>query len=161
MTDGTAVFKAVSVSGQITQISKIGNLSNLNTTDKTSTVAAINEVNTKVSKTEDLIAHVQTSLTASKTYAVGEQFVYNGLLYKATAAIAQGGTIMINGNCELADSVTEQIEALNSTLTSINISSFITNVTNGLVNSTITKHFVKQGNKVDFSAVAKLNFKKK
>ena len=112
VTDGTAVFKAVSVSGQITQISKIGNLSSLNTTDKSSAVAAINEVNTKVSKTEDLIAYVQTSLTASKSYAVGEQFVYNGLLYKATATIAQGGTITIGGNCELADSVTEQINGL-------------------------------------------------
>jgi hypothetical protein len=81
VTDGTAVFKAVSVSGQIT----------------------------KLSKTEDLIAYVQTTLTASKAYAVGEQFIYNGFLYEATASIAQGGTIVINGNVVLADSVAEQI----------------------------------------------------
>ena len=48
VTDGTAVFKAVSVSGQIT----------------------------KLSKTEDLIAYVQTTLTASKAYAVGEFVTY-------------------------------------------------------------------------------------
>jgi hypothetical protein len=92
----------------------VGTLSALDTNVKTSTVAAINEVNTKVSKTEDLIAYVQTSLIASKTYAVDEQFIYNGLLYKATAAIAQGGTITINGNCTLADSVTKQILDANS-----------------------------------------------
>lgn len=92
ITDGTAVFKTVDL------------------------IAAINEVNTKLSKTEDLainaqqmIAPIQTTLVALKAYAVGEQFVYNGLLYKATATIAQSGTITIGGNCELADSVTEQI----------------------------------------------------
>jgi hypothetical protein len=87
VTDGTAAFKAVSVSGQIT----------------------------KLSKTEDLIAYVQTSLTASRNYAVGEQFIYNGLLYKATATIAQGGTITIGGNCALADSVTKQINNISIT----------------------------------------------
>ena len=58
---------------------------------------------------QSLIATVQPNLTAVKAYAVGEQFVYQGLLYKATAAISSGGTITINGNCTLADSVTEQI----------------------------------------------------
>lgn len=98
---------------------KIGNLSSLDTTAKNSVVAAINEVDGKVAKTEVLttniqqsIAPIQTTLVASKAYAVGEQFIYNGLLYKATAAIAQGGTITINGNCTLADSVTEQINSM-------------------------------------------------
>lgn len=58
---------------------------------------------------QSLIATVQPNLTAVKAYAVGEQFVYQGLLYKATAAISSGGTITINGNCTLAEKITEQI----------------------------------------------------
>lgn len=60
---------------------------------------------------QSMIATVQPNLTAVKAYAKDEQFVYNGLLYKATAAINSGGTITIGGNCTLADSVTEQIRA--------------------------------------------------
>lgn len=62
-----------------------------------------------VDKSQAMIATVQPNLTAIKAYAKGEQFVYNGLLYKVTTAINSGGTITIGGNCELADSVTEQI----------------------------------------------------
>ena len=94
----------------------IGDLSDLTTDDKTSLANAVNEVNTKANNAQtsannaqQMIAPIQTTLVASKAYAVGDQFIYNGLLYKATAAIAQGGTITIDGNCELADSVTEQI----------------------------------------------------
>ena len=102
---------------------KIGDLSDLTTDDKSSVVNGINEVDanadtaqstansasTKADNAQQMIAPIQSNLTASKAYVVGEQFVYNGLLYKATAAIAQGGTITIGGNCALADSVTEQI----------------------------------------------------
>ena len=63
---------------------------------------------------QSLIATIQTTLVASKSYVVGEQFVYNGLLYKVTTAINSGGAIVIDSNCELADSVTEQIRALNA-----------------------------------------------
>jgi hypothetical protein len=94
----------------------IGDLSNLTTDDKTSLVNAINEVDAhvdnaqaSVNNAQQMIAPIQTTLTASQNYAIGEQFVYNGLLYKATAAIAQGGAITIDGNCESAENVTEQI----------------------------------------------------
>lgn len=36
--------------------------------------------------------------TASKAYAVGDYLVYNGKLYKVTAAIAQGNALTIGGN---------------------------------------------------------------
>lgn len=101
----------------------IGNLADLTTDAKTSLVAAISEVDThadtaqaNTNNAQQMIAPIQSNLTASKAYAVGEQFVYNGLLYKATATIAQGGTITINGNCALADNVTEQINDVNTTL---------------------------------------------
>ena len=57
-----------------------------------------------------LLATVQTELTADKAYAVGEQFVYNQVLYKVTQAIANGAAITIGTNAELAGSVTEQIK---------------------------------------------------
>lgn len=56
-----------------------------------------------------LIAPVQTTLTASKAYEVGEQFVYNQVLYKATQAIASGAAITIGTNAELAGNITDQI----------------------------------------------------
>lgn len=72
----------------------------------------IDDLTTSVSTKADqsLLAPIQTTLVASKPYAIGEQFVYQGLLYKVTTAIAQGGTITINGNCELTDDVTTQIK---------------------------------------------------
>lgn len=99
VTDGTAVFKAVSVSGQITQISKIGNLSSLNTTDKSSAVAAINEVNTKVSKTEDLISIVENGNTCTHTGGIskGQYVNWKGDLYTADSNISVGATFASSG----------------------------------------------------------------
>ena len=67
-------------------------------------------------KTQQMLAPIQTTLVALKDYAVGEQFVYNGLLYEVTSAIASGGTITIDANCKLADNVTNQILLLTSEL---------------------------------------------
>lgn len=61
------------------------------------------------SSCEELIAPVETSTTASQAYAIGEQFILNGVLYTATANISAGGTITIDGNCTASDSLTEQI----------------------------------------------------
>ena len=64
------------------------------------------------SEAESLVAPIETSSTASQAYSIGDQFIYNGLLYKATAAISSGGTITPNGNCTVADSVVNQINNL-------------------------------------------------
>ena len=64
------------------------------------------------SSCEELIAPVETGATASQAYAIGEQFILNGTLYTATAAITAGGTITINGNCTVSDSVTEQLKEI-------------------------------------------------
>lgn len=60
---------------------------------------------------QTVIATRQTNLTASRAYKVGEQFIYNNVLYKATAAISSGGTINIGsgGNATTADNITTQI----------------------------------------------------
>ena len=76
----------------------------------------IDGLQTGTDKTQQMIAPIQTTLVAVKAYAVGDQFVYQGLLYKVTAAIASGGTIIIDGNCELSECVTNQILLLTSEL---------------------------------------------
>lgn len=47
-----------------------------------------------------IVAYEEASSTASRAYAAGELFIYNDLLYRATAAISQGGTITPGTNCE-------------------------------------------------------------
>jgi hypothetical protein len=49
---------------------------------------------------------------------VGEQFIYNNTLYKATSAIAKNATITIGGNASAADSITSQISKLSNYSTS-------------------------------------------
>lgn len=95
ITDGTAVFKAVGLTAEI-------------------------------DRTRAIIAPVLSTLVApSGGLASGDQFVYNGLLYKATAAIAQGGTITIDGNCALANSITEQLND-NTNLLPTNLATGVT-----------------------------------
>lgn len=50
--------------------------------------------------TEQQLAYVETGTTASRAYAVGEYFCWNGLLYRAKTAISSGGTFTPNTNCE-------------------------------------------------------------
>lgn len=71
------------------------------------------------SSVEQMIAPVETSTTASQSYAIGEQFILNGTLYTATAAITAGGTITIGGNCTASDTVTEQIHRIFAAVVSV------------------------------------------
>lgn len=74
-------------------------------------VSSINSINNnKLNQT--VIATRQSNLVASKAYVIGEQFVYNNILYKATAAIAKNATITIGGNATTADSISTQISNL-------------------------------------------------
>lgn len=56
--------------------------------------------NADVTATQNMIATVEQTATASKAYAVGEYLVYQGKLYRVTSAIAAGGAINPGGNCE-------------------------------------------------------------
>ena len=60
------------------------------------------------------IAAEQATLTASKNYAIGNLFWYENTLYKATAAISSGGTIVISGNNANATSTTIEAELNNN-----------------------------------------------
>ena len=56
------------------------------------------------------IAAEQATLTASKNYAIGNLFWYENTLYKVTAAILSGDTIVISGNNANATSTTIEAE---------------------------------------------------
>ena len=49
--------------------------------------------------TDAAIAPYETDITADRSYAINDTFMLDGKLYKATAAIAQGGVITPNTNC--------------------------------------------------------------
>ena len=53
--------------------------------------------------------------TSTHAYAIGDYFIYNDVLYKATAAIAIGDTIVPNTNCQ-ATNVTTEIKALEASI---------------------------------------------
>ena len=68
------------------------------------------------------LATVEASTTASKAYSANEYLVLGGVLYKVTANIAQGGTIVTEGagkNVDLA-TVGEELSALKSGLINVN-----------------------------------------
>lgn len=46
------------------------------------------------------LAYVETGSTASRAYAVGEYFCWNGLLYRAKTAISSGASFTVGTNCE-------------------------------------------------------------
>ena len=65
-------------------------------------------------QTQMLIAPVLSEMVATQAFAIGEQFIVNNTLYKATKAIAIGDTISVgtsaSDNCVLSDSITQQIK---------------------------------------------------
>ena len=60
--------------------------------------------------TEQQIAFVETGTTASRAYAVGEYFCWQGLLYRVTAAISSGAAFTPGTNCA-AQTVGEALTA--------------------------------------------------
>ena len=67
---------------------------------QTSTADSSDTYANKSLATEQQLAYVETGTTASRAYAVGEYFCWNGLLYRVTAAISSGGTFTPGTNCE-------------------------------------------------------------
>lgn len=72
----------------------------------------LNELETNMSN----IAPIEKTSTASKAYAIGDNLIYNGILYKVDAAIAQGATLVPSGNISLSPDVETQIASLRSSL---------------------------------------------
>lgn len=70
---------------------------------------------------EDMITANNEGAAAASTraYAIGDYFIYNDVLYKATEAIEIGDTIVPNTNCE-ATNVDTEITAIKSDISDIN-----------------------------------------
>ena len=62
----------------------------------------LNDLKTVYDKQNGNIAPTEASSTASAAHKAGSYFIYNGMLYQATADIASGGTITPNTNCKEA-----------------------------------------------------------
>lgn len=67
------------------------------------------------------IAHYEATTTASQAYSIGDYIGYDGKLYKVTASIAQGGTIITTGTNANVEQTTagDQITDIQSDVTDI------------------------------------------
>lgn len=88
-----------------------GNISGLDTR-LTTAEGAITTQAGQISDTrqdlEDMIcAYNEASATSTHAYAIGDYFIYNDVLYRATASIAIGDTIVPDTNCETTNVTTE------------------------------------------------------
>ena len=69
---------------------------------------AENEIDDVRSDLEDMItAFNEPTATSTHAYAIDDYFIYNDVLYKATAAISVGETIVPNTNCSATNVMTE------------------------------------------------------
>ena len=66
---------------------------------QTSTADSSDTYANKSLATEQQIAYVESGTTASRAYAVGEYFCWNGLLYRVKTAISSGDTFTVGTNC--------------------------------------------------------------
>ena len=90
----------------------LGNVDNTSDLNKPVSTAQQIALNGKTDTT--VIAPTEATTTASRRYEISEQFILNGVLYTATAVIASGDTIIVNTNCALSESITEQIDEVNA-----------------------------------------------
>lgn len=61
---------------------------------------------------DDLIAPVESASGSEHAYAIGDQFIIEGVLYIATAVIAIGDAFVVGTNCAINQSITEQIKTI-------------------------------------------------
>lgn len=117
-------------------------------------------VNTQASQISDVRQDAEDMITANnegaaatstRAYAIGDYFIYNDVLYKATAAIAIGDTIVPNTNCE-ATNVDTEISQLNSDISGIGSLAFSTSVS-GKSNVTIPNDLLNRNHYFVISVV--------
>ena len=63
-----------------------------------------------------ITAYNEPTATSAHAYSVGDYFIYNDVLYKATDVIGIGDTIVPDTNCTTTN-VTSELKVINSTLT--------------------------------------------
>lgn len=86
----------------------LGNVDNTSDLDKPVSTATQTALNSKTNNT--MVANVETTTTATQRYEIGDNFIYNGVLYEATAIIANGATITVGTNCKVSDNITKLIQ---------------------------------------------------
>lgn len=62
-----------------------------------------------VNETQNIIAPVEKTSTASQGYAIGAQLVYQGILYDVIAAISQNDTLTVGTNIQAADDIVTEL----------------------------------------------------
>lgn len=88
--------------------------------------------------------------TASRNYAVGEQLVYNGILYKVTQAINAGASLNVGTNITRSV-IADELATLNSNLTNLsswnpdNITSRLTDLPRAIAEQNLEKYGYKIG----------------
>ena len=116
-TANSASDAAAAATSSLEELSGIVNTEKGKLTALTARVtAAENEISDVRSDSNDMIcAFNEPTATSTHAYAIGDYFIYNNVLYKATSAIAISDTIVPNTNCA-ATNVTTEIDAINTAL---------------------------------------------
>ena len=71
-------------------------------------------------QTQMLIAPVLATMVSDRAYAVGEQFIVNNVLYKITQAVSAADVpLVVGNNCEVSDSITQQLNTKNQLVTRV------------------------------------------
>ena len=107
-------------------------------TDQTDLASALDA---KADKT--MLAPVESTSTASQNYAVGDYLVYNGILYRVTAAISAGQTLTPGTNISATNAGAE-LTSLNNGLIK-NVTSTLTTNTGGVVQGGVTTFGMPSG----------------
>lgn len=142
MPDGTTI--TVDASGLITAVLGVAGLSDVviaglangdvlqynSTTQKWQNVSTTNAVTENssaliesgavfdaVNETQNIIAPVEKTSTASQGHAIGAQLIYQGILYDVIAAISQNDTLTVGTNIQAADTIVEELAGKENNLT--------------------------------------------
>ena len=109
------------VAGQATDIAGLGTLTGQHTSQIAALNTTVNNLGTEVADVrqdaEDMITanNEGAAATSTRAYAIGDYFIYNDVLYKATSDIAIGDTIVPNTNC-VATNVDTELTQVNDDL---------------------------------------------
>lgn len=68
-------------------------------------------------ETQNIIAPVEKTSTASQGYAIGAQLIYQGILYDVIAAISQDDTLTVGTNIQAADTIVDELAGKENNLT--------------------------------------------
>lgn len=74
----------------------------------------LDEIISVIETDSDLIAPTEDGATSSDDYAVGDEIVRSGILYKVISAISEDDAFVIGNNIEIAGSLTSQIQTVSN-----------------------------------------------